>query len=267
MPIKFNKFLRWPYFLALCLIALLIAIKVSWLKHPIKPLYTNTSKQRISNIGSNAQSDSKKHRWQNMEKEVASWGDALGKGIDPGIKKMIVALNLLNFKTEQSCEGHIDWGRPYPWVSISTKTSELNELTNKRKKIFSLIREQQTKIQKKHPDLSLGEALRKELPQELRETYKKKHLLNHKIEKVSRLTVIQLRNLIIAFYKKHPIDPDKMLALSMRGSDWCELSSLGGDWQSTRNKSEKLKKLQEYQQEMNLFTDFLSDYYFNEKSI
>src|ERR1700685_3524831 len=57
--------------------------------------------------------DAKLQRWQEMEKEVDSWTDALGLGIDGGIKKTVIVLNLLGFKTQQSCEGHFEWGRPY----------------------------------------------------------------------------------------------------------------------------------------------------------
>src|SRR5690242_7631903 len=44
--------------------------------------------------------------------------DKLGKKIDPGILETVVAFNLLGIVTLQSCEGHIGWGVPYPWISI-----------------------------------------------------------------------------------------------------------------------------------------------------
>lgn len=267
MQIKSKKFLRWLLFFTLCLIAFLVAIKFSLLKLPSKRPHTNFHKLSLSTADSSAQSNSKTKRWQNMEKEVASWRDALGLKIDPEIKKMVVVLNLLNFKTTQSCEGHIDWGRPYPWVRITTKSPELSDLFNKRKKILDFIREQETKTQKKHPRLSLGEALRKENSLKILEAHKKIHPLNDKIEKTSRLMIIQLKKLVTDFYKKHPIDPDKMLVLSKFGFENFELFSLGGDWQVIRDNNEKLKKLQEYQKEMNLFADFLTDYYFNTNPI
>ena len=142
MQIKSNKFLKWLFFIALCLILFLIV-----------------------NIDSCAQPNSKTKHWQDMEKEVSTWGDALGLGIDPGIKKMVVVLNLLNFKTQQSCEGHSNWGRPYPWVRINVMTPELNDLLNEHTKILNFITEQERKIQAKHPELTSGEAMRKELPQ------------------------------------------------------------------------------------------------------
>lgn len=44
--------------------------------------------------------------------------DRLGKTIDSGILETVVTFNLLGITTLQSCEGHIDWGVPYPWICI-----------------------------------------------------------------------------------------------------------------------------------------------------
>ena len=71
-----------------------------------------------------------------------------------------------------------------------------------------------------------------------------------------------LRELIIAFYAKHPLHPDTILALSGNFETF-ELSSLGGEWQVIRDENEKLQKLHAYQKEMNAFADYLTDHYFN----
>jgi hypothetical protein len=44
--------------------------------------------------------------------------DRLGKPIDTNIFETVVALNVLGVHTTQSCEGHLDWGLPYPWIDI-----------------------------------------------------------------------------------------------------------------------------------------------------
>jgi len=212
-------------------------------------------------------SSTKIERWQKMEKEVAHWGDALGKGIDPGIKKIVTVLNLLNFKTEQSCEGHINWGRPYPWVRIATSDSELDASRNEWRKMSKSINEQERKIQEKYPELALGEALRKENSQELNEMYKKRRLLSEEMERKSKVKVVPLRNLIADFYKSQPTDTDKMLVISRFGFYGFELFSFGGEWQIMRDEADKIKKLKEYKKEMSLFADFLTDYYFGSSEI
>lgn len=56
--------------------------------------------------------------WNETAKRFASVTDRLGKPIDEGIFDTVVALNMLGVTTKQSCEGHIGWGAPYPWVSV-----------------------------------------------------------------------------------------------------------------------------------------------------
>ncbi len=50
--------------------------------------------------------------------QVESLEDALGKRLDEGIKEPVVALRAFGIPTNQSCEGHLDHGNPYPWVQI-----------------------------------------------------------------------------------------------------------------------------------------------------
>jgi hypothetical protein len=45
--------------------------------------------------------------------------DRNGKGLDADIRETIAALWLYHFPTTGSCEGHIDWGLPCPWIDIS----------------------------------------------------------------------------------------------------------------------------------------------------
>lgn len=46
--------------------------------------------------------------------------DGLGRPVDEGILETVVALNLFDFPTHASCEGHFNWGNPYPWVDFVT---------------------------------------------------------------------------------------------------------------------------------------------------
>lgn len=51
--------------------------------------------------------------------ELKGVSDALGHEIENGIKETVATLQLLGFPTTGSCEGHSDWGLPYPWVDIA----------------------------------------------------------------------------------------------------------------------------------------------------
>src|SRR5216683_6860035 len=56
--------------------------------------------------------------WEEGRSEVSRFTDRLGSPIDEGIFDTVVVLNLLGFRTFQSCEGHLDHGCPYPWVDV-----------------------------------------------------------------------------------------------------------------------------------------------------
>jgi hypothetical protein len=60
----------------------------------------------------------KNQAWKQIFDRVTRIADRRGKKIDPGIMDMVLALNASGIRTTQSCEGHIDWGFPYPWVCV-----------------------------------------------------------------------------------------------------------------------------------------------------
>ena len=61
----------------------------------------------------------KKFRLNKLKKRVEETTDKLGMPIDAGIKEAVIAFNVWEFPTYQSCEGHFDKkGEAYPWVEI-----------------------------------------------------------------------------------------------------------------------------------------------------
>lgn len=56
--------------------------------------------------------------YQEMRERVSTFTDKLGMPIDVGIFETVVMLNILGLQTFQSCEGHLDHGCPYPWLTI-----------------------------------------------------------------------------------------------------------------------------------------------------
>lgn len=57
-------------------------------------------------------------RYRDMCERVSQFKDNFGLGVDPGIFDAVVALNLTGITTYQSCEGHLDHGLAYPWVTV-----------------------------------------------------------------------------------------------------------------------------------------------------
>jgi hypothetical protein len=60
----------------------------------------------------------KEEYWNAVDQGMDDVGDALGKKIDPGIRKTVVALNVIGLPPQMSCEGHLDRGCPHPWIDI-----------------------------------------------------------------------------------------------------------------------------------------------------
>lgn len=58
--------------------------------------------------------------WEEAETFARQLVDAMECPIDEGILPTVVALNLLGLHTCQSCEGHLDYGAPYPWIDFET---------------------------------------------------------------------------------------------------------------------------------------------------
>lgn len=203
----------------------------------------------------------KKQRWDEMAREVDTWADALGMPIDADIKDTIIVLNLLGFKTDQSCGGHFAWGRLYPWISFATYDAEEQLLLNQAQELSCKIDETEKAVIARHPELSVSEALQLELSDESSvEAYHVRNAAWDKFQKYRKLRMAPIYNLLMEFYKDGA-NPDTMIT--------CEcvydIASVGGSWQSIRDDATKAAKLKEYQAEMRRFTGFLIDMYYNNK--
>lgn len=62
--------------------------------------------------------EGKEEYWREVEASLDDAGDNLGMKIDKGVRKAVVALNVIGLPTEMSCEGHSDRGYAHPWVQI-----------------------------------------------------------------------------------------------------------------------------------------------------
>lgn len=62
--------------------------------------------------------------WKDASAKFVLVTDKLGKRIDNGIFETVVALNVLGVCTRQSCEGHLEWGVPFPWIDIEAKIEQ-----------------------------------------------------------------------------------------------------------------------------------------------
>ena len=61
-------------------------------------------------------------RWRLAKKETDNLADRMGKPIDPMIITAVTALRAHAFPTTGSCEGHLRWGLPAPWIDVGVST-------------------------------------------------------------------------------------------------------------------------------------------------
>ena len=171
----------------------------------------------------------KKKKWDDMSKKVDKVIDKLGMGIDKGIKKIVIVLNLLGFMTDGSCEGHIKWGRIHPWVDVSIETPK-NWLKLSKSKKHS----DELKFQKLVEKRSLG-ALKEEK---------------------------RMKNVIDKFYKKRKTSLEIRLMAEEFGYGFT-LKNINAELIKILPATERKKLLKKYQNEMSAFADFLEKEFFN----
>jgi hypothetical protein len=85
-------------------------------------------------------------RLKDITHQVDLLVDGLGKEVDPGIKKAVIAFNYIGLPTIMSCEGHMDYGCPYPWIWVDDaepgESYEATKIknTNHHKRVLELIK-------------------------------------------------------------------------------------------------------------------------------
>jgi len=163
--------------------------------------------------------------WNETVARLTCVTDKLGKGIDSGIFETVVALNMLDFCTTASCEGHIDWGIAAPWVDIDPPGD------------VGTLREQMRSAQKEEA---------REISNQL---------------KSKQLEVFQsLSSLLERFYRQSSrgyIPHNQIIIARPWAAGRIRLESIGVEMQAIAPSQIKKQKLEAYQGEMLAFTTFL----------
>jgi hypothetical protein len=180
----------------------------------------------------------KQARWDEMAAEVVKVTDGLGLEIDSGIKDTVIALRLLGFDTDGSCEGHSDRGVCGPWVGLTSK--EIEALEPEREKIFK----EAWRHEEEYLDFD------KEGGKRVRE-----------IDAEKLKVQARAMELITEFYQQRRVPYDVMIVVdpTINGRIQC----MGTEVAEILPTKEKKVKLKQYQAEMADFTQFLKDKYFN----
>lgn len=184
----------------------------------------------------------KEQRWKQVATEFNKITDKLGLPIDAGILDTVIALNLFNVNTTQSCEGHIDRAIAAPWVDIQApETDELKQLRVRAKQTWTTIDAAQ-KAGKPDEDLA--------------PLYQNLHRLNAEVKRPQLKEIQKVTRLLAEFYQNRQVPYERILTIH-----GYRLESQGVPFQEIISPEERRKKLLEYQEEMKAFTAFLKNKY------
>lgn len=173
--------------------------------------------------------------WFDVKYQMSRTIDRLGKRIDAGIMDCVAALNVNDIRTSASCEGHLDWGCPYPWIDVESDDPRIADL----EQFVTIL-------------LSEGKRESEELAQ-----------LHLELKQIHYQEELKLTSALESFYQTHPLDYDRHLTLIHIKRGGCRMRPQGADIQEIRSLDERTLKLKEYQQEMNAFAAFLKERFFD----
>ncbi|MBA3733553.1 hypothetical protein H0W91_04260 [Patescibacteria group bacterium] len=185
---------------------------------------------------------------EQVKKYVDKITDGLSLKIDDGIKETVVFFNALDINTSGSCEGHLSWGLCGPWIDVSPKETKIFlSIIKKRENVWKLLKIEE---KRKKPNKKVTDKFDKQYS-------RFRHILDVYNAKENRKIFILLQK----FYKNRNVDMDSRLVLNTTG--WgSRLQCQGTEMQVLENEKNKKINLRRYQNEMNLFTEFLKKEYF-----
>jgi hypothetical protein len=213
--------------------------------------------------GNETQEVKKRKILEEKSLEIDKVADAEGRGIDEEIKNTIIALNIADFPTTASCQGHFgeeSGGMGAPWIRIGAE-DEPEERFNNQNVIFQRVAEKYGMLLEElrrsfDPDAyweAMKEASQQGETAEFQEWDRKNQELYKKAEA-----------LLAEFYKDREVDESARLQLE---------DSVGGfiihngedDYKdveenvSEEEKNAHKRRLEIYREEMNKFAEFLID--------
>lgn len=193
-------------------------------------------------ITASVEKTQKEQQWQQRVNELGHITDALRKPIDLGIFETVVALNLFDIHTTQSCEGHLDRGIAAPWVEVQAPETETGKAL--RKQANQLADTIETLEHEERPD------------EELAPLYQALHRLHREIRRPQLEEIQNAMRVLAEFYQARQVPYERLLTI--HGN---RIESQGAIFQEIISPEERDQKLLDYQQEMQAFTAFLKNKY------
>lgn len=205
----------------------------------------------------------KRERWEQVSQEIEHITDATGRGIDEGIKETVVAFNVNEIPTSQSCEGHeeVEGGhRPWPWVEVAASDEPEERFVGENEAFVKAATENNVpldELKKGHPE---------DIYWKLREEVSKNPLTPEyqAWEQKNRELHSNVNELLAEFYKTRKAEAGIKLEVEDTeggsfeiGSEKEMLNRFLSDELTDEEKRSLLEKLPARRKEMQDFTEFL----------
>ncbi len=203
---------------------------------------------------------------EKIREEVKNIADRTGKPIDKNIRETVVMFEANGLSTSSSCEGHIEKGLVVPYMEVSTPNEPEERFINQNK-IFEKVAKkynitpEQVKTSKINE--AYWEAMKECSRNEETEEYKNWKEKNKKLmQKAAKL--------LEEFYKERQVELNIKLQID-ETADSFRIHNGGEDYNpiieteqkfSEKEKKIRSEKLKKYRAEMEVFTKFLKDRYF-----
>lgn len=196
-------------------------------------------------------------KWRAALLEVDGLRDGLRKPVDSGIKEAVTAFRVNGFLTTGSCEGHLGWAYPHPYIQVE-HTLDTPEFKKKIELLIKLVRE------KKYESIN-------HIPESDTELHLKFLELKRVYEEHSKNIEQKLLSLFDEFYSHHAASSSDFVLKAFRGGSFFVIEPASGAGTGKKNKDEfkakvermSLLEKEEYlrlsQNEMQAFAEFLKD--------
>ncbi len=193
--------------------------------------------------------------------------DALGYGIDDGIKETVTAFNISGLPTSSSCEGHLNRGLLLPWVKVSAPSEPKDR--------FVVGEDTISRIAKKYdiPEEDVRRANNKNAWIELRDELSNKDETKEYIDwrEKNKKLINRANTFLTDFYKEHKAIDGIRLVVSENSEGDFHIHSkseyavmpISEKVFSSEEKRGHLEIQELARKEMNLFTEFLRKQYIN----
>jgi len=229
--------------------------------------------QNMNNQAENEENDTerkeKEEKLEKIRQDIEGWGDLNGMGIDEGIKETVIMCNALELPTSQSCEGHEERGLPAPWVDIEAENEPEPRFENEKETYEKIAKENNTTVEKIKKDYEPGGLYWKAQTEiatnnDETEEHKKWQKENIKLHK-------RVKGYLKEFYKDRSVKSDEKIKVDDHPSLGFRMHNGGenfdpvieDDKKPTKEQIQKNKKnLKRYRAEMNEFSKFLENKYF-----